>query len=565
MQFNDAIGLIGLPGFQRPSFFLSDRFKGTRADRSDNMTTESARNADLPSRLKAILGGKKLTLRQVSEESARLYGRMSPSYIQHSFYYSLRHGEIGPRLHQLCALSAISGYQLYDWLTVFGFDLSKVPQLQVILPRKRTLVLDADLDIRDSEISWFRDRTGSHAPEGIVPLGRLIEPSRPRHLRSLRAINARDALFAKIGFEDALAFPELLPGSIVRVDPGAPGHLRVQEEAITPDNFYLIEHSRGLWCSRLYLSKNNLVHPLSMRLPFARVDLEIPIQARIHGVVDMEIRATRSLIPAEVPEELVTPWKPKPLISRHIGLGDLLRNARLRSALSLREASLMSRSIADFYGDSRYFIASGSLSDYEAQGDPPRHIHKVVTLCSIYGIQFSDLLAAIGVDSNALGPEPIPRRFMIAPEGSDEAFEAGDTQRSDVGLAALLKEFGEVPYFLRGALGAFSGIKKPSLHDFFWIGANTRQPHPRLRGASLVMIDRLKKKPIRSRSLPLLKQPLYMLLTRDGTYICACCSLEDGYLVVDPHSEDHKLPERLRQGHDAEVVGQVVAIARRLG
>lgn len=79
------------------------------------------------------------------------------------------------------------------------------------------------------------------------------------------------------------------------------------------------------------------------------------------------------------------------------------------------------------------------------------------------------------------------------------------------------------------------------------------------------MIDRLKKKPIRSRSLPLLKQPLYMLLTRDGTYICACCSLEDGYLVVDPHSEDHKLPERLRQGHDAEVVGQVVAIARRLG
>jgi hypothetical protein len=527
------------------------------------MTAESIRNAGLPGRVRAILGSKKLTLRRVSEESARLYGRMSPSYIQHSFYYSLRHGEMGPRLHQLCALSAISGYQLYDWLTVFGFDFSKVPQLQVLLPRKRTLLLDAALDIRDSQISWFRSVTGSHVPEEIVPLGRLIEPSRPRRLRSLRAINVRDALFAKIGLEDALGFPELIPGSIVRVAPDVPRYLRPQTGDITSDNYYLLEHSRGLWCSRLHLSKDNLVHPLSIRLPFAGVEFQVPIQARIHGVVDMEIRPTRSLVDVEVPKDLATPWKPERLDRRPTKLGDLLRRARARSALSLREASSMSRQIADFYGDPRYFIATGSISDYEAQSAPPRHIHKVITLCSVYGIQLADFLAAIGVDSNALGREPITQRFMTDPEGSDETFEADDAQQS--GLAELLKDFGEVPCFLRGALDAFSGIKKPSLRDFFWVGTGIRKPHPRLRGALLVMVDRLKKKPIRLRSLPLLKQPLYMLLTRDGTYICVCCSLEDRHLVIDPDPDDQELPERLRQGYDAEVVGQVVAIARRLG
>src|ERR1700739_182863 len=177
------------------------------------MTAESTRNVDLPGRVKAILKSKQLTLHQVSEESARLYGRMSPSYIQHNFYYSLRHRIAGPRLGQLCALSAITGYQLYDWLTVFGFDFSKVPQLQILLPSKRTLLLDADLDIRDSQISWFHDVSDSAMPQGIVPLGRLIEPSRPRRLRSLRAINRRDALFAKIGLEDAIGFPELIPVS----------------------------------------------------------------------------------------------------------------------------------------------------------------------------------------------------------------------------------------------------------------------------------------------------------------------------------------------------------------
>jgi hypothetical protein len=46
--------------------------------------------------------------------------------------------------------------------------------------------------------------------------------------------------------------------------------------------------------------------------------------------------------------------------------------------------------------------------------------------------------------------------------------------------------------------------------------------------------------------------------------MCACCSLENGTLVIHPHSVDYQQPEQLRNRRDAEVVGQIVTIARRL-
>jgi hypothetical protein len=60
------------------------------------------------------------------------------------------------------------------------------------------------------------------------------------------------------------------------------------------------------------------------------------------------------------------------------------------------------------------------------------------------------------------------------------------------------------------------------------------------------------------------QQPLYVLLKRDGTYTCACCSLENGTLVTHPYSLRPLRPEHLRNRNDAEVVGQVVTIARAL-
>jgi hypothetical protein len=176
-------------------------------------------NSELAERVKSILASKNLTLYQVSERSAALFGRSSPQYLPHNLYYDLRHGSFSPSLFQLFAFSRISGYRLTDWLRVFGFDVEVIPLLQVQLPARRTAFLDSSLDDPNAFISWLRNLSTSALPAGMVPLSLVLESTNPRPLTSLAELGKKGFLYAKIGHEDALGFPELLPGSIVRVRP----------------------------------------------------------------------------------------------------------------------------------------------------------------------------------------------------------------------------------------------------------------------------------------------------------------------------------------------------------
>jgi hypothetical protein len=73
----------------------------------------------------------------------------------------------------------------------------------------------------------------------------------------------------------------------------------------------------------------------------------------------------------------------------------------------------MSRRIASELGHDQYFAASGSLSDYEALDSPPRHIHKAITLCAVYGLQFSTFLKSVGLNLEETGNDPIrTTRFL---------------------------------------------------------------------------------------------------------------------------------------------------------
>jgi len=80
----------------------------------------------------------------------------------------------------------------------------------------------------------------------------------------------------------------------------------------------------------------------------------------------------------------------------------------------------------------------------------------------------------------------------------------------------------------------------------------------------LFMVNRQKKRPSYSRKKSSWEQPVYLLLKRDGTYLCACCSLEDDVLIVHAQADNPLKQPALRNNHDAEVVGQIVEVCRRL-
>jgi hypothetical protein len=268
----------------------------------------------------------------------------------------------------------------------------------------------------------------------------------------------------------------------------------------------------------------------------------------------------------DVPEELANAWKPERIDRQHGGLGHLLRRARRQVALSFRETSAMSRRLADLLGDERYFASPGTLSDYEVHADPPRHLHKLITLCAVYGIRFFDLMAAAGINVKVMGRDAIPVARLSATDLAQASsdFAAIKSTDDNPDLARLIAQLKELPFFLRGSLETLSGIKELSIRDFFWVGTQGSVFHPSLRGALLVIVNRNKKKPFRSIMLQQWQQPLYVLVRRDGTYFCASCSLDEGILVIHANQPDSQQSELLQNHNDAEVIGEIVTIVRRV-
>jgi hypothetical protein len=522
-------------------------------------------NVELSERIQSILKSKGLTLYQVSQQSAALYGRSSPYFLPHNLYYDLRHGAFTPGIYQVFALSRISGYRLSDWVRVFGIDLEDVARLQTLIPRKRTILVDASLTDFQAWVGWFRNRPSKGSDSSVMPLPRLLEPAGITRIGSIAGTGTRRFLYVKIGAEDALAFPDLLPGSIVRINPDLRSWALPDQNGGISDHIFLLEHRKGLFCSRVHRVEQNVITPVGTELAFAQIELRFPVEARLLGAADLEVRSLLKVSRPAVPNDLAKRWNPMPLGGEQ-GFGQLLRRTRAQGNMSFREAAAMSRTVSDTLGDPRYRISPSSLCDYELLGIAPRSLHKIVTLCCIYGLQFQTLLSTIKIAMGEAGNEAMPDAFIHRiPRTAADKILAGDSQASHSGfLGQLLDACEEVPFFLRDAIAPFAGLRGVSLDDFFWIGGEQDVLNPYFTDGLLALVNRRRKTPFHFPSKPVWKQPVYLLLERDGKYVCVCCGLEDGTLVIHPYTEQFHRAVQFGHHKDIEVVGQIVAIARKL-
>jgi transcriptional regulator with XRE-family HTH domain len=525
---------------------------------------KAATRAEIAERIKSILETRGLTLYQVCRKAETIYGHASPYHLPHNLYYRLKLGAFSPTLYQLFALSRITNYRLTDWLHVFGLDLTELPRMQTLLPVNRTILLDSSLVNPIALVPWFHDKSPNITIPAVAPLSQLLAPRPTVRQGSLLKISNQRFLYAKIGLQDALAFPDLLPGSIVRVDPRLKGGLP-KAMRIPSDRPFLVEDARGFCCCRLAAVGGNRILTISTQLPYAQVELELHAEVRVLGTVDLEIRPLTRIGQPNVPKEFANRWKPTRLPRRSTSLSQLLGAARLKAGLSLREASGFSRRIATMLDDPHYFMSPSSLSDYEARDTPPRDIQKIITLCAIYAVPFQTFLNTLDLSSEKAGQEPIPAHF-VSKMPSESLGESPDPQEREDGrfLRELLRRGEDVPVFLRNAIANISGLSSPSLHNLFWIGGIENPLHRYLANGLLASVDLHKQKAIDSRSRPPWQQSLYVVIKRDGTYLCGPCAVENGTLVMHPDMEHLNLREQFRNRRDAEVAGQITAIARRL-
>jgi len=247
----------------------------------------SSTSAALPEKVQAILDNKELTLYRVSQQSAELYGRSSPYFLPHNLYYDLRAGSFRPSIHQIWALSRISGYRVADWLRVFGYNLEDITRLQVLLPSKRTIVLDTSLTDPNEWVPWLDNRPLGVSMPSIAPLPELLREAPARQIGFLQDPSPRHFLYAKVGREDAFAFPDLAPGSIVRVNPDIGDGAALRENSSISDRIFLVEHSKGFCCCRVRVLGELLIPMVAaMRRelisgPYIQAD-ETPVDVQMH-------------------------------------------------------------------------------------------------------------------------------------------------------------------------------------------------------------------------------------------------------------------------------------------
>jgi hypothetical protein len=527
---------------------------------------------ETPERVRQILSSRSLTLYQMSQRSAEVFGQSSPYFIPQGLYHELSIGNLNPNIHQLAAFSQFTNYRLCDWLAVFGFRLDDIPRLQLLCPWQRTVLLDSSVYDEAQWIPWFTQMAPESTIPAIAPLGQLLKAGPPKRASELLALSKTRFLYVKIGREDVFAFPSLAPGSIARIDAR-----RTRDEwsalgAGTSKSMFLLENGVFLNCGHLRRIDKSRVLLCSPNFPFSQVELTLGRGVRILGVVNAEIRPLLAQEMAEKSPALHSTLRTVTEVAPDVrsGLQQLLRISRMRVGISFREASVMSQRIARTLADRMYFAAAGTLSDYENTSSPLRHVQKIISLCALYCIDFWTFLRASGLQSDSLGKDVMSDGMVERPgipriQSSDEV--AGIRHIGEFGegfLANLIERWQELPLFIGSALPVISKLKDISLSDIFWVGGNRNPTHPSLIGAELVAVNRRIKTPPHSAATTAWEQPLYVILKRDGDYLCAACELRHGMLTIHPHSEGSHSSMRFRNGIDAEIVGQVTAIIRDL-
>ena len=338
-----------------------------------------------------------LTLTQLSALSRDRFGKTSRYFLPPTFLHKMISG-VTPHVCQIAALSVVTPHRFTDWMSIFGFDLSQIPRLQVQLHRERTVLVTPV-------------ETDTHRPAAQTPAtGLVTETCTPPRFRAVTNNHDHLYLYAKIGTADSPTFPELVPGSIVRVDTRSKGFAGFSDDAGSGP-IYLVERVGGLTCCRVKQVDHRHILLLSRQSPQSSFPLKLGEEARILGTVDTELRPTQA---TQSHDATLDSGSTASLLRRSSQttprLCALLQTSRERSGLTFRSAHNISLRVAQALHNKHYAISIGLLSDYETISTAPRHTAKIMALCILYGIDFFQYLGCAGIQYDNSLKLPLPER-----------------------------------------------------------------------------------------------------------------------------------------------------------
>jgi transcriptional regulator with XRE-family HTH domain len=245
--------------------------------------------------------------------------------------------------------------------------------------------------------------------------------------------------------------------------------------------------------------------------------------------------------------------------------GHKLRVLREKLGLTMRDIENSSQQIACKRSNEEYFIPISRLSDFETKGVIPS-IFRFYSLAVIYHKDIRELLAFYGVDTNI----PVADLELSSPPKSHLSNALADTQsvqipvrldpafdsRRTLNFGRMVEQWGTVPLIY---------LEQYSKVDFTYgyVGSEDLTMFPILPPGSFIQVDESLNKVAEGGWRSEYERPIYFVETREG-YICCWCTVTREDLILQSHPLS-PTPPRVVRVSQAEVVGQIVGVAMRLG
>ncbi len=247
--------------------------------------------------------------------------------------------------------------------------------------------------------------------------------------------------------------------------------------------------------------------------------------------------------------------------------GDQLRELRTRRGITTRDVEEYSRVIADDHNNEEFYISNAWLTQLENRNSIPS-IYKLFSLSAVYRIKFSELLEIFGVDLSVSGRYqtvfPLQNTHLVSlerPEPEDPItfpvrFDKGFNPEQTSLISRMVEVWGEVPASLIQTLDVRHC-------QYGYIGLGDHTMYPLLRPGSFVQVDTHTRRSQAADWRTEFDRPIYFLELRDS-YACAWCEVRGSQITLVPHPLSACTTRQFAYPDEAEIVGQVTAVAMRL-
>lgn len=246
--------------------------------------------------------------------------------------------------------------------------------------------------------------------------------------------------------------------------------------------------------------------------------------------------------------------------------GQRLRVLREALGYTMRDVETGSLKVSRRLGNDEFAIPPSRLSDIETKGVIPS-IFRIYTLAAIYRSDYCEMLSWFGVDLNGIAADlastrPSRSHFTqvsrsvteaTVPVRLDPAFSLSKTTN----FGRMVEEWGVVPLTYLSNLA-------DDRYTYGYIGSEDLTMYPILPPGSFVQVDETKNRVTEGVWRSEFERPIYFVETRDG-FVCCWCHVDSDRIVLQSHPLSPVRVRTLKHPQEAEVIGQVVGVAMRLG